>query len=278
MFQDRQLLIATKHDKQRVIAPILEQELGVVCVVAEGLDTDELGTFTGEIARTLDPVAAAREKCRRAMARTGCDLCVASEGSFGPHPASFFVPADDELLVFVDARHNLEVVVRELSLDTNFSGQKIATAAELQAFAGQAGFPGHGLILRKSRDESTDIFKDITDEAALQQAFAYLLGKYGHAYAETDMRAHRNPTRMRVIEAATRKLAAQLKSECPGCHMPGFGVTEARKGLPCSWCSQPTNAVLSFVYQCRHCGYQREERYPHNKTTEDPMYCDHCNP
>ncbi|WP_229359370.1 hypothetical protein [Flectobacillus major] len=55
MFQGRRLLIATKHQKQKVIAPILEKELGVVCVVLPELDTDKLGTFTGEVNRKDNP-------------------------------------------------------------------------------------------------------------------------------------------------------------------------------------------------------------------------------
>ena len=54
MFEGRKLLIATKHKKEIVIAPILEKELGVTCFVAPDLDTDELGTFTGEVERRDD--------------------------------------------------------------------------------------------------------------------------------------------------------------------------------------------------------------------------------
>lgn len=55
MFQGRKLLIATKHEKEKAIASIFEKELGVKCFVAPNLDTDTLGTFTGEIERKDDP-------------------------------------------------------------------------------------------------------------------------------------------------------------------------------------------------------------------------------
>ena len=278
MFQNRRLLIATKHDKQRVIAPLLEKELGVVCFVDEDFDTDALGTFTGEVERELDPVSAAREKCRRGMERTSCDLAVASEGSFGPHPSLFFVNADDEFLVLLDARNNLEIVVREVSTSTNFAGRELASHDELLEFVEQAGFPEHGIILRKAQHERADIFKGLTDKAALLRAFDYLMEKYGAAYAETDMRASFNPTRMRVIESATQKLVEKIKSTCPRCGTPGFGITDAQRGLPCSLCGTPTRSVLSYVYQCQHCGFRKEDQYPGNKTTEYPMYCDSCNP
>ena len=91
MFQNRKLVIATKHQKEIVIAPILEKELGVICFINEDFDTDTLGTFTGEIERKLDPISTVREKCIKAMDLSNCDMGVASEGSFGPHPSLFFV-------------------------------------------------------------------------------------------------------------------------------------------------------------------------------------------
>ena len=278
MFQNRKLLIATKHQKERVIAPILEKELGVTCFVDGAFDTDTLGTFTGEAERELDPVSTAREKCLRAMKLSNCDLGIASEGSFGSHPSIFFVSADDELLIFIDTLNNIEVIVRELSTSTNFYGKQIQTQKELFEFADQAGFPTHGLILRKSKDEKIDIHKGITDLENLKKSFEHLYSKYNSVYAETDMRAMYNPTRMNVIEKATKKLVQKIKCSCPQCQMPGFGVTDAKRGLNCSLCGSPTNSILSYIYVCQQCEFTKEEMYPNNITTEDPTYCDYCNP
>ena len=278
MFQERKLIIATKHQKESVIAPIIEKELGVSCFVDETFDTDALGTFTGEVERALDPISTAREKCLRAMKINNCDLGIASEGSFGPHPSMFFVNADDEFLIFIDSKNKIEVIVRELSTSTNFNGKQIQTQKELFEFSDQIGFPTHGVILRKSKDENTDIHKGITDIVTLKKSFEQLYSKYNSVYAETDMRAIYNPTRMNVIEKATQKLAQKIKCTCPKCQMPGFGITDAKKGLTCSLCGSQTNSTLSYTYICQHCQFTKEEMYPHNKTTEDPMYCDYCNP
>ncbi len=89
MFEGRYLVIATKHNKEKVIAPILERELGVKCFVPVNLDTDALGTFTGEVERKDDPITTARKKCLLAMELENCDMAIASEGSFGPHPSIF---------------------------------------------------------------------------------------------------------------------------------------------------------------------------------------------
>lgn len=88
MFKGRNLVIATKHKKEIVIAPLLEKELNVKCFVAD-IDTDLLGTFTGEVQRTADPVETARQKCLMAIEKTGCDMAVSNEGSFGQHPSMF---------------------------------------------------------------------------------------------------------------------------------------------------------------------------------------------
>ena len=278
MFQNRKLLIATKHKKESVISPILEKELGVQCFVDKIFDSDILGTFTGEIERELDPISTARKKCLLAMKQNNCDLGLASEGSFGPHPSMLFVNADEEFLIFIDTQNNLEIIVREISTSTNFNAKKVRNTKELLEFVKQIDFPNHGLILRKSKHENIDIFKGITDLEALKKIFELLYSKYNSVYVETDMRAMYNPTRMTVIQKATQKLVQKIKSLCPQCQMPGFGITDTKFGLPCSLCGLPTDSILSYIYICQHCSFKSEELYPNKKTNEDPMYCQFCNP
>ncbi|SMD43955.1 hypothetical protein SAMN00777080_2568 [Aquiflexum balticum DSM 16537] len=278
MFENRKLIIATKHRKESVIAPILERELGVRCFVDETFDTDLLGTFTGEVERQLDPISTAREKCLQAMKINDCELGIASEGSFGPHPSLFFVSADDEFLIFIDKKNNLEIIARELSTETNFNGKELITENELLDFAQSIGFPAHGLILRQSKNDISEIHKGITDPEILKTTFENLRSNHHAVYVETDMRAMYNPTRMEVIKKAAEKLVEKIKSACPVCQMPGFVIAQAKKGLECSLCGSPTNSTLSYLYQCQHCNFTKEEMYPNKKTAEDPMYCDYCNP
>jgi hypothetical protein len=278
MFKGRTLIIATKHKKEKVIAPILEKELGVKCIVLPDLDTDQLGTFTGEIERKDDPLTTARNKCQLAMESANCDLSIANEGSFGPHPHIFFIPADDEILLLVDKKNNLEISASLLSTETNFNQAEIKTEEELWTFAHEAQFPSHGLILRKAKNDFTDVVKNITSFDQLSYVFNRLISSFGKAYIETDMRAMYNPLRMKVISHATLRLIEKIKSCCPNCNMPGFGIVSAKKGLPCQWCTSPTKSILSYVYQCQRCTFSKEEKYPHGKIAEDPMYCDVCNP
>lgn len=278
MFSERKLVIATKHQKEKAIAPLFEEAFGVKCFTPENFDTDLLGTFTGEIERKDDPITTLRNKCLQAMEVSNCDLGIASEGSFGSHPTIFFVPADDEFLIFIDKKNNLEIIERELSTQTNFTGDEIKSEKQLTDFANSVKFPSHALILRKAKNDNTEIIKGITDTEVLKKSFQLLIEKYGSAFAETDMRALYNPTRMGVIEIAAKKLVAKIKSCCPACNTPGFGITEAKQGLPCSLCGFKTRSTLSYIYQCKNCDFVKEEKFPKQKFAEDPMYCDICNP
>lgn len=278
MFEGRKLIIATMHHKENVIAPILEKALGVNCFIDQTFDTDLLGTFSGEVERKLDPIATAKEKCLRAMKTNNCELGIASEGSFGAHPTLFFIPADDEFLVFIDIKNKIEIVIRELSTSTNFNGKEIESEEDLINFAETIGFPEHGLILRKSRDENEEIHKGIRNFETLKNVFEKLKSTNNSVYVETDMRAMHNPLRMKVIEKASYQLVKKIQSTCPECKMPGFGITASKSGLKCKLCGAPTHSILSFFHTCQHCQFTKEEMYPHQKTTEEPMHCDYCNP
>jgi uncharacterized protein YqkB len=266
------------HGKEKVIAPVLEKQLGVKCFTINDFDTDVFGTFTGEIERKNNPVITAKAKCLAAMKVANCDLAMASEGSFGNHPAIYFATANEETLLLLDIKNNLEIWARKLSTDTNFYGCEIKSINEIDAIAELVKFPSHALIVRKSREEFTHITKGITSRSILETQCLTLIKKYGSAFLETDMRAMYNPSRMAVIEKVTYKLVEKIKSLCPKCNCSGFGITNALGGLPCSSCNYPTHSVISHIYTCQKCNYTLEKKYPHNKTSEDPMYCGKCNP
>lgn len=278
MFEGRCLVVATKHKKENVIAPVLERELGVTCFVIPNFDSDTFGTFTGEVERKDDPITTARKKCLLAMELASCDMAVASEGSFGSHPSIFFVPADDEFLLFMDKKNNIEIVVREISVETNFNGTVINNKIELNEFVNRVQFPSHGLIIRKNSTDFSEIEKGITTESRLHEVYEHFSKSYESVYLETDMRAMYNPSRMKVIENATIKLAAKINSICPKCSFPGFGITDSKSGLPCEICHCPTQSTLSFTYVCQKCSFSKEEKYPNKKKYEDPTYCNNCNP
>ena len=272
------MVIATKHGKEKVIAPILEHYLGVKTFVPEHFDTDVLGTFTGEKERLTDVITTLRKKCQIAMENYSCDLGVASEGSFGPHPNVLFANIDEEFLILLDSRNNLEIISREISFETNFNGCEIKSFSELKKFAKQVHFPSHAIILRNQKNGNSKIIKGIESWGELTKSYEELMRAYGSVYAETDMRALYNPTRMNVIKSAANKLIDKIHSKCPECGVPGFDVTEIKPGLPCSLCNSPTASTLSHIYSCSKCKYTLEKEFPNKKHFEDPMYCHNCNP
>lgn len=279
LFKNRRLVIASKHGKERVIAPLLETGLELLPFPSHQLDTDVFGTFTGEIERTLSPLDAAKRKCQEALKLEHCELAIASEGSFGQHPFYGFIPADEELLYFIDARYNIEIVQRELSTKTNFNAAQVSTAGELLSFATLAGFPEHGLIIRATDQAGKqEIVKGITDEQLLLDLFTRFHLHAAHIRVETDMRAHFNPTRMQVIKECAEKLVKRMQSLCPACNWPGFGVTDVIPGLPCERCLFPTRSTLTHVYRCARCKYRHDLLHPHGKHAEEATFCDHCNP
>ncbi|RAR70036.1 DUF6671 family protein [Flavobacterium aciduliphilum] len=278
MFEGRKLLIATKHQKERVIAPIFEEALQVECFVSTKFDTDTLGTFSGEIERKDSALETLRKKCVLAMQANNCDLAIASEGSFGMHPIIMFATADDEMMIFMDSKNQIEVIVREISMDTNFDATELKTKEDLMAFVEKVNFPSHGVILKSSKEKYKALFKGINTKENLLKHFNHLISNYGSAYVETDMRAHYNPTRMKLIEIVAQKLLKTILHQCPNCQHPGFSVSRVNKGLPCELCHAPTQSTLSFTYQCKKCSFEQVDLYPHQKTKEDPTYCNFCNP
>ncbi len=135
-FSNRKVAIATQHHKESVISPLFKNELELDCVLVDGLDTDALGTFSGEIERVNSPLEAVRKKCDMAH-ELGYDLVVSNEGSFGPHPTIFFVPSDEEIILIKDYLRDLEIFARVVSMETNFAGKSIHNQEEIIKFASQ---------------------------------------------------------------------------------------------------------------------------------------------
>jgi hypothetical protein len=270
--------IATMHGKEQVVAPLFKEHFGAVALLPDNINTDLLGTFSGEIERDGDMLSVARKKCLMAMDMLNVDVGLASEGAFGPHPEWGFIPAATECVLFIDRKNGLEIQETLMTTETNYNGKYIETKAELNDFAQSAGFPSHAVILKNRRDNFTFIHKGLHDDIQLQQYFQFLNKQFGRVFVETDMRAMHNPTRMKMIARCTQKLIEKIKCTCPECSRPGFGVADVITGLPCLLCAIPTRSVLAHVYLCSGCGYRQEKMYPENKQCEDPMYCDNCNP
>jgi len=278
-FKGRIAALATMHGKEKVIAPVLK-EIGVNVIVPERLNTDAFGTFTRDIDRAGNQLEAARTKAHAALALTGLDLAIASEGSFGVDPQIPFIQSNLELVLLIDTKNNLEIRGHHRSTETNMNGSYISTFEEARNLVLKWGFPDHGVIVRKSKRSKYYIYKDIVTHADLEQRVLKLLKRLftRKIYIETDMRAHRNPTRMQNITKATEDLIKNMKSLCPECNTPGFVVVDVKRGIPCNLCGMSTERPDILVYKCSKCDYLQESPVVDAPTFANAGQCEYCNP
>ncbi len=277
-FKNRTLLIATNHKKDLVLAPIFEKFLYVKCVTSNQINTDLFGTFSGEVERINSAEITLREKSKYAYEKTNIDLILTSEGSFGPHPLIPFATLNEEWLLLKDFKNNIEIKEKLYSQNTNFSNVKISNIKDLVSFAKQIGFPKHALIFKDFESDSKTTIKGIHRLHDLKKYYYEFKNQFGTFFAETDMRAMYNPTRMDEIYKLGLKLLNKMVSLCPKCEFPGFGITDLTFGLPCEDCLMPSKSILSHIFKCQACHFQLERMYPKGKKFEEPMYCEFCNP
>jgi hypothetical protein len=276
-YQGCSVALLTQHGKEKLIAPILEPNLGCRIVHVTSYDTDLLGTFTGEIKRIESQINTARKKAKLGMSLNSSQIGIASEGAFVADPFSGLMPWNVEVVLWTDDENNYEVIGIAQGAARNLQ-RAITSLAELEKFAYEAGFPEHHLVLRKTPDDNTTIHKGINNWLDLKKIFSDLQTVSSHRliYAESDLRAFGNPTRQRLIEVATKNLLDKLMSICPNCSAPGFWITEHTTGLTCRACQQPTKLPLSHKWTCSACKF--EELKISEKNFADPSQCNFCNP
>jgi hypothetical protein len=274
-FAGRDAVLATRHGKEQQIGPVLEPVLGTRLRVLPDFDSDRFGTFDGSRPRPGSQLDAARAKARAAAAEAGCDLVVASEGRFGPHPLAPWCAHNVEALLLLDLARDREIVAVAQSSDTNFGEKTVADLDQGLACATAWGFPGHGLIL--SRPDGSVIAKGVQEADLLHRTLAAALAE-GPVRLQTDMRAMVNPRRQAVIAAAAAALVTALQAACPACRWPGFTASERQPGLPCRDCGYPTSRARAARAVCGACGHEAVEIHPDGDTRADPRYCNLCNP
>ena len=277
-YTGRRIALLTQHGKEGAIASVLDAALGCRVERVSGFDTDTLGSFTRDIPRAGTQREAARKKARIGMELSGLPLGLASEGSFGPDPMTGMFAWNVELLVFIDDERGIEVTGVAQG-KTNFSHLLTADWAAAEAFARQADFPAHHLVVRPEHEDDPRMRKGIAAWTALEAAFISALAESanGQVFVETDVRAHTNPTRMHIIRLAAEDLAKKLCSLCPACGTPGFGIVERVTGLPCADCGAPTRETRAEIHGCLKCAH-RETREQADRQYADPGRCDYCNP
>lgn len=278
MFENRCVAMLTKHGKEKIIKPIMENATGCTLVAVNQFDTDVLGTFTREIKREKTQLETARQKIQIGMSMLKTDVGMASEGSFGQHPL-MLIPWNVEIVLLQDKKTNLEIFGIYQGAETNLRHLITNSYAEVLDFVKIIGFPEHYVIMRPDNENSKFVIKDINSFEKLKMFFeiTVLNSESGNVFIETDMRAHANPTRMKNIEKATLNLITKLHSFCPQCGSPGYIVTDVILGLPCENCGMETRLTIKNILRCHMCCHASEQLYPEGLAAP-AKYCDYCNP
>ena len=276
-YQDKYCVLNTLHSKSKALAEPFLKELGIRVIEQRG-DTDQLGTFSGEVERPGTMFEVLKKKCEMGIELSDFKLGLASEGSFGPHPNIPFLACDYEALLFIDREKDFFVYETIISENTNYTSKDIIEEHEFFNFAETIKFPSHGIILRPLEwEDKSIIFKGIKTLEEFRNAFKICqkASSSKSVRLETDMRAHMNPTRMMVIRELAQKLCLRLKIKCPKCKMPGWGKIRVLKGLECRECGSPTEKTKEDIFGCVKCSFEQSIRKEDNVGPEN---CAYCNP
>ena len=267
----------TQHGKEALVAPILEPFLGCEIRHIDGYDTDQLGTFSGEVKRLDNQIETARKKARIGAELSGLTFAIASEGAFIPDPLGGLIPWNIEVVLWMDTKSEFEVI--GIAQGPTLSLHKeIRTLSDLEIFAKNADFPAHHLVVRPQSESDLRIHKGISDWNRLREAFIACQHQStnGCVYVEHDHRSFCHPTRQAMIQRAVHDLVEKFQSICPHCTSPGFSKTGHRSGLKCQLCGNKTNMPVSFTMLCSSCGHTEEKLSA--EVSADPRWCDVCNP
>ncbi|HIG0328321.1 TPA: DUF6671 family protein [Legionella pneumophila] len=277
-YQNQRVLLASKHQKEKAIQPPFEEKLGCTIHIPVDYDTDQFGTFTGEIPRKASAYETLIQKAKAAAQQFGYRYVISSEGSFGPHPQLYFCPADTELMAFIDLDNDLIIAEHELSTETNYSHIDISDQDDYEAFLDKAKFPSHGIIIRTLDSENHFIEKGIRDHDYLRTVIKKAFEFSPRIRLETDMRAMMNPLRMNTINKLAVKLVHRIQQHCPQCHTPGFGKISAEGHLTCVSCGTPTELYHRKVLNCLKCEFKTYQARDDGLEFADQRYCPYCNP
>mgnify|MGYP000213859964 FL=1 len=278
IFSNRSASLLTKHGKEKVIAEVLNKEVGCLVQQTSAYDTDLLGTFTQETPRYGTQLDAARKKATIGMDLLNLDLGLANEGAFVSDPYSGMIPWNNELLVLIDHKHQLEITGFSSGPAQNENAY-LSHWEEVEKFADNALFPSHYLVVKPTDEYHPQSKKGVKDFSELKDAFEWAknLSSKGVVYVENDLRAFANPTRMENIRKAAMDLALKMNSLCPQCQTPGFWIKDIKRGLPCNACGLATDEEIAKIWGCLKCGHEETEGMKVFQFA-DPSKCRHCNP
>lgn len=247
-------------------------------VIHHEWDTDQLGTFSGEVPRGKSQSETALIKARIGMSQKSSLYGIASEGSVGPDQALPIINSALEAIAWVDDVNGFELIEYERGLEVVAVKGIFAKEDEIDSFLLKADFPNHALIIYPE-GKKEPIYKGIRDRGELDKAIRECIAKSDKSAAviESDLRAHISPSRSAVIVKCAEKLVARLTELCPSCHIPGFGEVAPLRGLACEICGDEVkSAIKGVVLGCVKCDHRIEKLNGREKVGAGN--CPSCNP
>lgn len=280
-YYDEPIVLTSKHNKLTLIQPAFRDIAGLT-VVEQHLDTDLLGTFSGEVERTFPPLETAIRKAELGLIKTGAQLGLASEGSIGPDPLTPFAISNIEHMVLVDKVRGIVISEAFRSLEIVKISEVVAPGEDLEKLMSLAGFPEQKLIAMPNQVDfqgRSNPIKSISTRESLLEAIAEcgVQSKDGKARIEPDYRAHNSPSRAKNITKVAERLATRVSRLCPTCNCPGWGKVGYNYGLSCEACDthDPTS-VRQEVLGCANCDHKLAGVIL--ATSLSPARCQQCNP
>lgn len=271
-------ILTSKHEKVALIRPQFLEAINLE-VRELPLDTDLLGTFSGEIERTASPLETAIKKARLGMQASGIPLGLASEGSIGADPAMPLLTSDFELVVLVDDERDLIISETFRSFDIFAGRREFRSGDDISEFLSLVDFPNHHLIVLTEGAKGLTYIKGISNLTKLKDSIEELLAvsPTGSVVIESDFRANHSPSRQENIRQAATKLAARIANLCPECVAPGWGVVDYVRGVECHGCGDINPDIAHReTLGCLKCS----ARGPGKVINEfiGPARCFSCNP
>lgn len=257
--------LLTKHAKAEQIAPVL-YDLGIELVEINFYDTDQLGTFAGEVERQLSPRDCALEKAKKAVEYSGLNVGLGSEGSFGGGAVGSLLNWNDEIICLYQKEPELTIFASASGPTPLRKIQADSLDALRQALS---QFAAQKWILRCA----DGVLKGLSD----RQILALHQTSYTKwpVTVEPDLRAMHSPLRQVMIRKAALNLSERLQSRCPQCDAVDFWPDEREIGPSCHSCGHPTNEIKGYISRCVQCGFHKHETV---LEVGDQRHCDHCNP
>ena len=275
-YRGAKVVLPTLHNKGSLAHGAFKEHLQMDVEELQ-IDTDQFGTFSGDIERKLSPKESAIAKAKLGLTYSDYQYALASEGTIGADSTIPFVNSDLEVVVFLDSINNLNISHTHRSFDITAYTHDYSEGDDLEKFLTKADFPQHQLIVKSLDSGVKALAKGISDEATLMSVLHQATDEgLKKIVIESDLRAHASPSREQNIKQAFKELAIRISSLCPECESPGWGVTSAVRGLPCTDCGEDTDAVKAHLYGCISCTHVAEGEPI--ATSIDPSRCSWCNP